>query len=492
MEHFFLPKNGSVKRKADADIDTGKKPAKARKFDGTYLDLGFTSVVIRGETRPQCVVCGAILANESMKPAKLRRHLETKHGELIGKSRDFFARKLQVISQQKSTVQNIASTPASALKAFYDVAYLLAKNKKPFTDAEKVVLPAAIAMCRRMGAESVADKLKMIPLSDTTISRRVSEMADNITAQLITQLQTSLFALQLDEATDISREAHLIAYVRYCGATTILEDFLFCKAIKTRATASELFDILNDFMSSHCLRWEACVGICTDGAPSMCGDRSGLKAKVLAVAPHVVWTHCIIHREALAAQNMDNELSDVLSSAVKIFNAIKAQPTRARLFAILCAEMGSEHDGLLFHTEVRWLSRGRVLQRVFELRNEVRQFLLDVDTGKANHLCDPRCLVLLAYLADIFDKLNTLNMSLQGANANSFTMNKKVFAFKRKLDLWKQTIGAGVAVQFPLLAEAIEETECGKHLSIIIIKFIFKLKKTIYGDHQGARSMQDA
>lgn len=33
----------------------------------------------------QCVVCGELLANESLKPSKLKRHLDTKHQNLSDK-----------------------------------------------------------------------------------------------------------------------------------------------------------------------------------------------------------------------------------------------------------------------------------------------------------------------------------------------------------------------------------------------------------------------
>ena len=50
-----------------------------------------------------------------------------------------------------------------------------------------------------------------------------------------------------------------------------------------------------------------------------------------------------------------------------------------RLFKVLCEEMASEHTRLLFYTEVCWLSRGKVLTCLFELRDEVKLFLHQTD-----------------------------------------------------------------------------------------------------------------
>ncbi|MBN3284054.1 F200A protein, partial [Polyodon spathula] len=116
--------------------------------------------------------------------------------------------------------------PNDCFKALYQVTYYVAKNKKPYTSREKLILPAVTDICRTMLGDSVAEKLKMIPLSDNTVSRRISDMSENIKAQLISQLQSSLLTIQLDEAMDISKEAHLIAYVWYCPETSIKYCFI--------------------------------------------------------------------------------------------------------------------------------------------------------------------------------------------------------------------------------------------------------------------------
>lgn len=119
--------------------------------------------------------------------------------------------------------------------------------------------------------------------------------------------------------------------------------------------------------------------------------------------PNASWTHCSLHREALVCKTMAEDLKNVLNTAVKIVNFIKSKPLQSRLFKKLCKEMGSLHKSLLLHTEVRWLSRGKVLTRLVELREEVAMFL-DGQNDYANSLYDEKFVLKLTYLADIFSK----------------------------------------------------------------------------------------
>ena len=99
----------------------------------------------------------------------------------------------------------------------------------------------------------------------------------------------------------------------------------------------------------------------------MTGWLSGLTTGVREVASECESSHCVIHREMLASRKMSPELNNVLQDVIKIINHIKLHALNSRLFVQLCEETDAEHTRLLLYTEVRWLSKGRSLARVFEL-----------------------------------------------------------------------------------------------------------------------------
>lgn len=273
------------------------------------------------------------------------------------------------------------------------------------------------------------------------MKRRIVDMANNIEATIVGHLKSCYyFSLQVDESTDVSDNANLMCFVRYDLGNTSHEELLFCKSLPTRTTAEELFNLINRYIIENGIEWNKCVGLSSDGARAMSGIRTGLFPRVKAVAPECVWVHCSIHREALAVKKMPLSLTETMQECVKFINFIKSRPLNSRIFSALCKEMGSDHEHLLLHCEVRWLSRGNVLKRLIELKEEVSVFLeQNPPTSKdaifefKDRFHDANWLVKVAYICDVFDFLNNLNLALQGENATIFKVQEKVEAATKNL-----------------------------------------------------------
>lgn len=480
MDRFLT---GLPKRKAEDEPLQNMLPnqlsskTKSRKYDEAYLSFGFTCTTVGNEERPQCVVCLKVLACDSLKPNKLRRHLETIHPEHKDKSVDFFRQKLKNCRSQQSFFTKAASLLANAQLASYKVAYRVAQCKKPHTVAEELILPCAMDMVSTMIDDSAASKLRAIPLSNNTIGRRIYDMSKDIEEQLNDKVRDGRFALQMDEATDSNKDCLLITYVRFIDENEMKEELFFCKQIPGRATAEELFKIIDSYMKEADLKWENCVGICTDGAQAMAGKRGGLQALIKRVSPNAQWTHCMIHRKALASKQLSPELNEVMNDVIAAVNYIKTRPVKARIFSALCEEMGSDHTAVLFHSESRWLSRGKVLSRVFELRDEIRIFLEEEGSDLAHKFNCNKFLMKLAYLSDMFLKLNGLNLQMQGPNTHLPHLADKVTSFIRKLEMWGQRVKDGNVDSFENLKSFTEGNKLQKTVISCMEAHICALQK---------------
>jgi len=56
-------------------FESEKMSSKKRKYSDSYIGFGFTWIGDAESPNPQCVVCGEVLANSSLKPSYMVRHL---------------------------------------------------------------------------------------------------------------------------------------------------------------------------------------------------------------------------------------------------------------------------------------------------------------------------------------------------------------------------------------------------------------------------------
>lgn len=118
------------------------------------------------------------------------------------------------------------------------------------------------------------------------------------------------FSLPVDESTDVSGEAQLIALVRYSDTDDTCEHILYWKSLERKRVVERTFLML--LMSCLKAVWAgnpAAVCVLTElrqWQATWKGSWHVLEMETLKC----VWTHCVIHREALASkkQHQTNKL----------------------------------------------------------------------------------------------------------------------------------------------------------------------------------------
>lgn len=457
--------------------------SKKRTYNESFLNFGFSCIENNGVQLPQCVVCQKTLANESMKPFKLKEHLAKVHPEMANKDLAYFKIKENQLKRSRLDHRTgVLFQPSKIVAASYKISLLIAKQKKPHTVAETLVKPCMIEAARLVLDQNSVNKLNQISLSNSTVKQRISEMSQDIKLQVTEKIRLSpFFAIQLDETTDVAQLSQLLVYARFIFEKQVEEEFLFCNPLKTTTKAENVMDMVSNFFQEERLSWEKLVGVCTDGAPTMLGSKSGFISLVQQKNPNVIKTHCMIHREALASKTLPLALKDTLATVISIVNHIKGGSLNTRLFRQLCQDMDSAHQDLLFYTSVRWLSKGNVLARVFELIDEVQVFL--VSQGKKTEQLLKKIRepfkYRLAYLADVFEALNRLNQQLQGPHTTIIMHTDAIKAFLDKLALWERKVKGGNVNCFQRLNDVIGEEpliqelqqEIKEHLSILKEEF---------------------
>ena len=147
-----------------------------------------------------------VLSPESMKPSKLKRHLETKHTDCKDKDLLFFERKANCVKRSRMDSSGVfQQRNRASVEATFIISLRIAKAKKPHTIAEQLILPCAKDINRILIEKEAESKLNVLSLSDNTVQRRISLMSEDIKNQVIDQMKSAgSFALQLDESTDVS------------------------------------------------------------------------------------------------------------------------------------------------------------------------------------------------------------------------------------------------------------------------------------------------
>ena len=198
-------------------------------------------------------------------------------------------------------------TNNAAVHVSFVIALHAAKAKKAHTIGETRLKPCILESVKLRLGKKASQTVKRISLSNDTIKSRIHEISENIKSKVISKINSSpVFAFQLDETTDVSNFSQLLVYIRYVADERINEEFLLCQRLETTSKAANVFQVLIGFFDKTELSWSKLVGVCTDGAPAMIGENSGLVFLVKQKKPAIQGKHCMIHKEALVSNRANS------------------------------------------------------------------------------------------------------------------------------------------------------------------------------------------
>ncbi|VVC44415.1 Hypothetical protein CINCED_3A006652 [Cinara cedri] len=166
MKRFFESGSSNTKK---------QKTQANRKYDDSYLQFGF--VVKFGSENstplPQCVICQETLSNQSMKPSLLKRHQLSKHPETENKPIEFFQRKVTIFRKESKCMSSFTNFNENIVKASYLASLIIAKDGKPHTIGETLVLPAAKEIVRCVLGDKAAKEIEKVSLSNDTVKEEL-------------------------------------------------------------------------------------------------------------------------------------------------------------------------------------------------------------------------------------------------------------------------------------------------------------------------------
>ncbi|GFW95545.1 general transcription factor II-I repeat domain-containing protein 2A [Trichonephila clavipes] len=183
-------------------------------------------------------------------------------------------------------------------------------------------------------------------------------------------------SLCLDESIDITKSARLAVFARYCVGNIIKEELIAITSLLTTTKGTDICTAVRNLLAEKEIDLKKIVSVTTDGAPNMVDKKKNgfISLFKTDVGHSILECHCIIHQQALCAKSGLTSLDNVITLVTKIVNLISSQALNKRKFDALLDEVNSVYNGLIMYNNVRWLSRGNVLQRFIDCLEEIRLF----------------------------------------------------------------------------------------------------------------------
>lgn len=153
------------------------------------------------------------------------------------------------------------------------------------------------------------------------------------------------------------------------------EELCCLKPMYGTTNGEDILKTFTDYFEDRGINIRKVFAVITDGAPAMVGKNKGFTKMVEDKIGHpVLKLHCILHQENLC-RDLELGSQHGYDSVTKIMNFLVAHSSLThKQFQAFLEEVDSAYKDILFYSNVRWLSCGKVLERFVECLNEIKIF----------------------------------------------------------------------------------------------------------------------
>ena len=234
------------------------------------------------------------------KEYNLRPSFKSNHPKLAALDSNEKSPKAESLCTNLCSEQNFFKLPsnesATATRVSFEISREIAAAGRSFTEEEfikKCMLSAISLIC-----PSQNKKFQNVSLSRTTIQRRIKDIANNITEQLRHKaIEFSYYSLAIDESTDSTDTAQVLVFVRGIDNNfNASEELADMQSMQGRTTGKNICSAIIDCVTKKLsCDFKNLVGMCTDGAPAICGKRNGAMALLQEhIGRKIITHHCIL------------------------------------------------------------------------------------------------------------------------------------------------------------------------------------------------------
>ena len=293
-------------------------------------------------------------------------------------------------------------------------------------------------------------------LSPQIQNEMISIIGNEIRSRIVGYIkEAGIFAVLMDETTDVSHKEQLTVIVRYVNPLNgkISESFVALLE-NPITTGEEITNILIEKLNSLGLQVEDIVGQGYDGGSNMSGIRKGVQARIRELNPLALFTHCYSHSlNRVLVNSVCNhrniEASKFFGIVELVYTFIEGSAQRHGYFIERQREIQPDQRPLhlVGLSDTRWNCRASSCQRL--LNEVVFKSVLDTiehvcatttdgnsrgtATGLLASVSTFNFVISLVTVTPILLAINIISETLQSCQIDLLTANKQIHVLKIEL-----------------------------------------------------------